>query len=571
MNVIIKGQGKATLNQSHFKAMGGQASVYIKDGKAYKIYTDPKDTIPEAKFQELYAIQDPFIIKPQALLLDEKNNRIGYIMDTAHGPSLCQLFTKSFRLRNKITPQMVVDLVGDGQEHIVNVHKSGCLIVDLNENNEIATPDFKHICFLDVDSYQTKSYPATVLNPSVRDYSVSSANFSENSDWFSWAVLAFQMFVGVHPYKGSCASFDNLDKDSRLEQRMRQHVSAFRKDVGLPGCCFSFDVIPQHYRDWLFAVLDQGKRCAPPDPTTGVPIVVQAVQRTVQFITGLIIAELFDLQGWFLVDYAESNNKSLMLLTNGIKTKVLFDSREVFCEDLPGTTLIGYTPQMADPIALNLDHGRATLIHLTKGTRQVLELKAIEIAKSDDRFYIRTASNIVELIIRESSNILVTYHPVASVLEHATGLYEGCAIQNIVGSAFVSLFTASRRGIQIRITELDEYRVVDAKYSGNVLMTIVTKGGKYHRQVFRFGEDYNYDCRIINDISPTGINFITLPTGICLVLTEEEKIEAFAAKKGSAGAKIIEDKAIGTDMKLLVVKGKAAFERNNKIYSVSVK
>ena len=575
MKVIVKGQGPVTLTQSHFKAMGGQASVYLRDGKAYKIYTDPRDTIPEAKFLELSAIQDPFVIKPQALLLDEKNQHIGYVMETVQGSaSLCQLFTRNFKVRNKISNPMIAALVADSQTHIRNVHKAGCLIVDLNENNELVSPAFDHSHFLDVDSYQTKSYPATVLNPSVRDYSVSSKDFSEMSDWYSWAVLAFQLFIGSHPYKGSYTPLDHLDKDKRLEARMRSHISAFRQEVGLPKCCESFDVIPQHYRDWLVAVLDQGKRLAPPDPTTMAAVTVQAVQRAVQFITGaLIIMELYDLQGWDLVDFAESNNKPLALLSKQSKTQVQYDSRKVFEEDLPGTTLVGFTPQMNDPIGLNLDHGKVTLISFTKGTKQVLEMKALEIAKSDNRFYIRTASNILELILRENqTSTLVTYHPVASVLEHATGLYEGVAIQNLMGSVFVSLFTASRRGVQIRIPELDAFRVVEAKFSGGVLMTLVTKGGQYHRQVFRFNEeDKTYDYRIVDNISPTGLNFITLQNGVCLLVTEDEKLEAFSVKKGSVGVKVVDDPAIGSDMRLLNVRGKAGFERGNKVFSISMK
>lgn len=573
MKVILRGYGPVTLTQSHFKAMGGQASVYIKDGKAYKIYTDPKDTIPEGKFLELSAIKDPFVIKPQELLLDEKNNRIGYVMDTVNGSaSLCQLFTKNFCVRNKITNKMKIDLIGDGQSHIKNIHKANCLIIDLNENNELISPTFDKMYFLDVDSYNTKNYPATVINPSIRDYSVAPKDFSELSDWFSWAVLAFQIFIGSHPYKGSYAPFDNLDKDKKLEERMRKHISAFRQDVGLPRCCESFDVIPQNYKDWLIAVLDYGKRIAPPDPTSMAAVTIQATQRVLQFVAGaLVIMELYDLKGWDLVDFAEINNKPLVLLSNNNKTKVLYDSREVFSENLPGITLVGFTPQMMDPIGLNLDHGKVTLINFTKGTRQVLDMGALEIAKSAGRFYLRTATNILELILREGQNILVTYHPVASVLEHATSLYEGVAIQNIIGSVFVSLFTTSRRGVQIRIPELDGFNIVDAKFEGGVLMTIVNKGGKYHRQVFRFNEDSAYDYRIIDNIAATGINFITLPSGVCLTITEEEKLEAFSSKKGSSNVKVADDPSIGNDMHLMVVHGKASFVKNDKIYSVSLK
>lgn len=570
MKVIVKGQGPVTLNQSHFKAMGGQASVYIKDGQAYKIYTDPKDTIPEAKFTELSVIQDPYVIKPKHMLLDERNNPIGYVMDTVpDSASLCQLFTKSFRTRNKIDNQMIINLISNSQRNINNIHSAGCLIVDLNENNELVSNDFIHSYWLDVDSYQTRSYRATVLNPSVRDYSVSSTNFSVDSDWFSWAVLAFQLFIGIHPYKGTYSKLDNIDKDAKLEQRMRQNISAFRKEVGLPGCCYTFDVIPQHYKDWLFAVLEEGKRCAPPDPTTTAAVVIQAVKRVVQFISGaLITTELFDLEGLGLVDYSDNNSLPLILLSNGNnKSKIVHGTRIVFYDELPGTTLVGFTPQLNEPIAVNLYNKKVTILNINKKTRQTLDVDALEIAKSDDRFYIRTPSNIIELIFREtSSNTLITYHPVASVLEHATRLFEGVAIQNIVGSVFVSLFTKSRQGIQVRIPELDGYNIVEAKYSGGILMTLIYKNGKYHRQVFRFEDDV-YDYRVINDITPVGINFITLQNGICLTLTEEEKLEAFPVKKGANGVKVIEDQAIGADMKLLVVKCKAGFERGGKIFS----
>lgn len=580
MKVIIKGKGSAiALNQSHFKATGGQASIYIRDGKAFKIYTDPKDTIPDAKFLELSAIQDTFVIKPQAILLDEKNNRIGYVMDTvASSVSLCQLFTRNFRKRNHINNKMIVDLIADGQSHITNIHRAGCLVVDLNENNEIVSPTFDHCYFLDVDSYQTKNFPATVINPSIRDYSVSAKEFSELSDWFSWAVLSFQLFIGCHPYKGSYPALDNLDKDKRLEERMRRHISAFRKDISLPNCCESFDIIPQHYKDWLFAVLDQGKRLAPPDPTT-VPVqIIQSAQRIVKFLTGqLEIKELYSFEDGFSY-LVESNNIPLVLFSyphfkeNRLERKIEYNSRKIFSDaNLPGIICMGFSPKMNNPIGLYLWQGQLTLIHFTKGTKQVLHIKALEIREYNNRFYIRTASNILELIIRESStSTLITYHPVASVLEHATTLYDGVAIQNITGSVYISLFPETKKGIQIRIPELDNVRILNAKFSGGVLMTIISKNGKDHRQVFRFAEDRTYDYRIIENIDSSELNFITLSNGVCLVITDEEKLEAFSTKKGSVGVKVIDDPAIGHDIRLLVVRDKAAFEKNGKIFSISL-
>jgi DNA-binding helix-hairpin-helix protein with protein kinase domain len=268
VKVIVKGQGAVDLGQQHFVATGGQASVYIRDGVAYKIYTDPSAAIPADKFHSLAAIQDPCVIKPSQLLLSPKNVAIGYSMDAvAESWSLCQLFTKAFRDREHVTNDHIVDLASKLRGHISNVHAAGVVIVDLNELNLLVSKAFDETYLIDVDSYQTKGYPATVIMPSVRDWS--SKGFSELSDWFSYGVLAFQLFVGVHPYKGTHPASASVEQDKRLEHRMRNHISAFRSDVRLPKCCYSFDAIPQTFRDWLKAVLDEGKRVAPPDPKGG--------------------------------------------------------------------------------------------------------------------------------------------------------------------------------------------------------------------------------------------------------------------------------------------------------------
>jgi hypothetical protein len=54
-------------------------------------------------------------------------------------------------------------------------------------------------------------------------------------------------------------------------------------------------------------------------------------------------------------------------------------------------------------------------------------------------------------------------------------------------------------------------------------------------------------------------------------MTEDEKIEAFSVNKDSQGLKVVEDPALGNDMRLLKVGGKVGFERAGKIYQMSLK
>jgi len=144
-----------SLTKNDFLASGGEGEVYIKSGTAYKIYHEPSKIIPAGKVNELSAIKNPNVIRPQSYVLDSKNKPIGYTMryvpDTL---ALCQLFTKAFRNRNNIDHDMMQGLIRNLHQIVVDVHKANILIVDLNEMNFLVSPDFKDVFAIDTDSYQ---------------------------------------------------------------------------------------------------------------------------------------------------------------------------------------------------------------------------------------------------------------------------------------------------------------------------------------------------------------------------------------------------------------------------------
>src|SRR2546421_35061 len=136
MRYHLPNKGEVILTQADFKAAGGQGSVYVRGGTAYKIYADPKQMIPYAKLQELSVLTLPNIIRPQELLLDQNSNAVGYTMrQVEQAYSLCQLFPKAFRQRTNLTPDVALSLVQKLQVGVRHVHANGILIVDLNEMN----------------------------------------------------------------------------------------------------------------------------------------------------------------------------------------------------------------------------------------------------------------------------------------------------------------------------------------------------------------------------------------------------------------------------------------------------
>lgn len=156
------------------------------------------------------------------------------------------------------------------------------LIVDLNELNILVKDTtFDDVYFIDVDSYQTKSFPATAIMDSIRDRHATS--YTNNTDWFSYGILSFQLFTGIHPFKGK------HNKYSLLDDRMLHNISVFNKEVSIPPIV-SLTSIPQVYKDWYIALFEEGKRLGPP---SGVATV--AVRTTTSAIKGKGIIKVTEL------------------------------------------------------------------------------------------------------------------------------------------------------------------------------------------------------------------------------------------------------------------------------------
>jgi len=243
MKVNLPGGGQISLGTKEYVAQGGEGSIYVKGKSAYKIYADPRNVISIGKIQELSEITDPCVIKPEKILTSTKGKPVGYSMRFLDSTwPLCQVFTRSFRERNGISPQNMMDLVLRMRQGVENIHKANVLIVDLNEMNFLVDQGLTDIYFIDVDSYQTPHYPATALMESVRDRH--SSKFSELTDWFSFGVVSFQMMVGIHPFKGKHPDIKGFDA------RMKDNISVFNPSVRVPKVCYSFDAIPDAYRSW---------------------------------------------------------------------------------------------------------------------------------------------------------------------------------------------------------------------------------------------------------------------------------------------------------------------------------
>ena len=558
MRVHIKGKGQVDLNNNDFLAEGGQGKVYSKGNLVYKVYHDPKKMIPDGKVTELAALTFPNIIKPEDLLVNGKGQVIGYTMK--HVPDahpLCKVFTKAFRQREKVSEQDIVKMVQRMRETVAHVHDKHVLIVDLNEMNFLCDKHFGEVYFLDVDSYMTPHFPATALMESVRDRHMKPNQFDQGTDWFAFGIVSFQLFIGIHPYKGKHPNYHDIDT------RMLKNVSVLNPDVSVPAVCYPFTNIPKAYLDWYKAVFEDGKRVPPPTDMHGVIVIAAPKVQTVSGSNNFDIAEMGKYKGE-VIDYYFSAGVEVVVTTD----RVYVNGRETTYNVTP---VFGFTPKQNKPLAAYaIGNGLVEIIEAV-GQQVKHTCGGRDVMAYENRLYVLGDMGVLEVGCFEGKDLFVNTTHVANVLEKATKMYDGVVVQNLLGSYYLSFFPKPGHHQQVAVPELNGYQVVDAKFQSGVLMVMGAKGGKYDRLVFRFDEQWKYDLTVRPDVTLTGINFVVLDSGACVCINEEEKVEVFSARKDGTHSMVIDDPAINSNMRLFRRAGKVVFGQGDKVFSMTMR
>lgn len=556
MQISIPGKGFITLMQADFKAAGGQGSVYVKGTTAYKIYANPNQMIPLAKVQELSVLTQPNIIRPLDVIYDQHNIAVGYTMRSiANAYALCRLFPKAFRQRYHLTPDVVLQLVQKLRTGVRDIHTNKILLVDLNEMNFLVAEDFSELYFIDTDSYQTPSFPATALMDSVRDRHAKT--FNERSDWFSFAVVSFQMFVGIHPYKGSHKKLTSMDA------RMHANVSVLNPAVTVPSACLPFDVIPPNWRDWYKAVLEDGKRLPPPEDEQAVITLAATQMPTQKDSHQFVLTKLSALDGDIL------NHFNHLTITNA---NVYAGGKRIAA--LPcSNAKVTITPRQHHVIAAWLESHQLRVRDLSTGFDVAADIRGEQLLIADGRMYVKAGTTLSEITFIEFTNkLMIAAKPVGNVLANATQLFDGVAIQNLLGATYASFFPTSGVCYQTRLKELDNYQIIEAKAERNVLIVLATKNGVYDKFIFRFDENFaDCDVRVCSDVTLTDINFFVLASGICLHLNDRDQLELFANRKGSSELKVISDEAIDGNDKLFSDGHQALIARGKGLYRIAMR
>lgn len=521
MKVYVQNK-EVTLTDKDFISEGGEGKIYGKDTLIYKIYHEPSKMIPIAKIAELQSLTLRNIIVPKDVLTNGKGTPVGFSMPWIKNTvPLCKLFTNDYRNRFAVTNKTIIDLIEAMANTINHIHSKNILMVDGNEMNYLVSTDHKSPVFIDTDSYQTSTYPATAIMPSIRDHH--SSKFSEMTDWFSFAIVSFQLFIGIHPYKGTHSTY----KKSDLEGRMKNNVSVFNSDVKVPAMVRDFGVIPDAYKTWYIDLFEKGKRTNPPIMSLMFkPVTVQKTKVTVdsqQFILTLLYTFEDTLDEdiiRFIKNYVVTSDTIYTL-----QGKAMFSATT-------SSELI-FTNRTNTPIKVDIVNN---ILEFTKEGSSAFskEIKVNDKMIVGNSVYVLQDDKVLEVELEETGiKIFPVVKSYWNVLPNATQMFNGVIYQNILGKPWFMIPYKTGKGqsacsLQM-MKELEGYKILECKRDKRFMNVITSKGNVFDSFFFKFDSDVftSYSYSKEEDITYHVPNFTVLDNGNCIRITIDDEIQVF--------------------------------------------
>lgn len=560
-----------TLTDKHYKAAGGEASVYVHNGNAYKLYHDPDNKmLPQKKMQELSLIPNGQVVIPRTVVYDASTAKLlGYTtMFVDDAEPLLKYFTRTFKDDNNITFPMVNSLVTQMQRVVMDVHSVKCLIVDLNELNVLVKVNASNIgpWFIDTDSYSTPSFKATAIMDSVRDRRVSKIdshgvlhyNPDEMSDWFSWAVLTFWLYTNIHPFRGAHSKYKPRDK----QKQMDDGVSVFHPGVRTPPSVNDFKVIPKRHLDWYKQIFLKNDRSVPPLADSSVPLVVPTQIVTIRGTDKITVSEVHAypdpvmmVHNFMGVYYAVtkkhiySNHKEIGNVT-GKKTLI--------CNANDGTAII------ASQNGIQITFGEL------RSSTPAGTVKSTDMFARNGAIYTITNEKMVEnSFITFGAKIIHQMKELENVSVTSAKIYDGCIIQDLLGKKYLVLPYKMGSSFSKHIPQLDGYRIVDAKSEKTVTIVVAEKKGVYDRFIIVFDRKYtDFKVRVETDIAYDAINFAVMDNGLCVLLANPDEIELFST---ADQYETLTDPPFDATMKLFTTPDGIFFVNGNSIHQIKRK
>ncbi|MCX6755031.1 MAG: hypothetical protein NT068_00620 [Candidatus Nomurabacteria bacterium] len=566
----LEGRGVLTLRPTDHIATGGEGSVYKPSSDLIiKLYSDSKKMSMDGmaiKLGLLKKINHPFIVAPKGLVF-KNQNPIGYYMNYEQGEALARVFTTAYRNRENFTDKDVLSLV-DGMRTVINVaHNNKAILVDANELNWLVSRKKKlaEPRVIDVDSWSIDHFKPSVIMPSIHDLHTN--GFNESSDWFSFAVVSFQVFTGIHPYKGVLDGY----KPNDILERMKDNKSVFTQGVRLNSAVRDFNAIPASLFAWYESVFQKGNRSLPPSPyDTSITAAKAAIIHRTVIITSsgkLNMSVLFDgvndipVQVYTCGVVRLRSGKMINLANGRMFDKSFSNHSEVIHTEYG--FLVG---------EINSD-GKLVFILVSKdGRSEIIEtiLHSNKIVRYYNRLFIITDQGLTEVTAKQFAKPIIVTKNTWQVLVNSTKWFDGIGVQDTMGTTY--LITPFNEGAcqYVHVPELDKSKVIEGIAGARcaTLSVLENRTGQYKKYEIVFSKDYTSYQINISDIASPELNMTSLPKGVNAEIENDGSLLITVPTSG--GRNDVTDAKINANFTLAHFENRVVAIEGSKVWAISL-
>lgn len=206
---------------------GGEGMIIsLNNGKVVKLYFEASRAISKEKIKELSQLDSNLFVKPEIAVSGDYNGFIMSELNCVDYFPLYSLYSLNFASKRGLPSDYKSKIADKLIMAVKNAHNNHIVIGDLNPFN-IMVNDKLDVKFIDVDSYETQSCKHNdKLLEEIRDYK-NNGFVTRNSDYFALAVCIFNLFTGIHPYKG----IHNVYKDNLKDREINDLSLVNKKEV----------------------------------------------------------------------------------------------------------------------------------------------------------------------------------------------------------------------------------------------------------------------------------------------------------------------------------------------------
>lgn len=259
MQVITSSGIKLRIDDTAEIHRGGEGRILLLaelPTQVAKIYLPHIKPISAHQLNALQVLDSQLFIKPKELILNPKNQAVlGFTMDYLQADflPLAAFFNVQYCRKLQVDFAWKTAVLQKILQGIVAAHNYQIVLGDLSGLNILVNPQGE-VRMIDVDAYQTPAQPHSgLLLDEIRDYFYH-GNVSITSDYFAFAVIAFNLLAYTHPFKGIHKTYKTL------QERMIHLLPVFKadKDLVVPKC---YEPVAVAYWQQQFEeIFEQGNR-----------------------------------------------------------------------------------------------------------------------------------------------------------------------------------------------------------------------------------------------------------------------------------------------------------------------